>query len=313
MIDWLHLVHAPLSSSSSSASVPASPSRDGFYCPSPLGGGGRRRRRRPNKNLADMTSHPATYLLLLVNGVVYLYLNSWLLYILPPPVPSSSVTSSHETVMLSGSFYRIFTSSFSHVAFLHVFFNLSSLHNLRALEAGYGPLKFLDVVGALALGGGLAAPLVSRLQHKVTGGAGGAPFEGSVLSKQPSLGFSGVIFGLAAILTSKMDSFKPFPFFDTLTFRTYRLFGFGLNAGVLAMMAAVHIVVRNASFSGHLGGVIAGVVVGGLERYIVWDMRVLVAVVMAVRLWVKGDKGGGRGEAKETDEASRREMRVLLA
>ena len=110
-----------------------------------------------------------------------------------------------------------------------------------------------------------------------------------------------------------MDSFKPFPFFDTLTFRTYRLFGFGLNAGVLAMMAAVHIVVRNASFSGHLGGVIAGVVVGGLERYIVWDMRVLVAAVMAVRLWVKGDKGGGRGEAKETDEASRREMRVLLA
>ena len=165
MIDWLHLVHAPLSSSS--AFVPASSSRDGFYCPTPLGGGGRRRR-RPNKNLADMTSHPATYLLLLVNGVVYLYQNSWLLYILPPPVPSSSVTSSHETVMLSGSFYRIFTSSFSHVAFLHVFFNLSSLHNLRALEAGYGPLKFLDVVGALALGGGLAAPLVSRLQVRST-------------------------------------------------------------------------------------------------------------------------------------------------
>ena len=61
-----------------------------------------------------------------------------------------------------------FTSSFSHVAFLHVFFNLSSLHNLRALEAGYGPLKFLDVVGALALGGGLAAPLVSRLQVRST-------------------------------------------------------------------------------------------------------------------------------------------------
>ncbi|WP_245750395.1 rhomboid family intramembrane serine protease [Nocardioides terrae] len=127
-----------------------------------------------------------------------------------------------------GAVWQLLTSTFTHVAFLHLFFNCFSLYVLGPqLEHAFGRARFI----ALYLLSGLAG---SALVYWTSDGPG------------DTLGASGAIFGLmAAVLV--------------IVLRT-RMQAQGLLLWV-GLSFAYSFIVPNISWQGHLGGFIGGLLV----------------------------------------------------
>jgi membrane associated rhomboid family serine protease len=147
------------------------------------------------------------------------------------------------TGVADGAVWEVLTSMFTHIAFLHLFFNCLSLYVLGPqLEQVFGRARFL----ALYLLSGLAG---SALVYWTSNDAG------------DTLGASGAVFGLmAAVLV--------------IVLRT-RTAAQGLLLWV-GLSFVYSFVVPNISWQGHLGGFIGGLLVTSV---IVWAPRTRRALV----------------------------------
>ena len=125
-----------------------------------------------------------------------------------------------------GEWWRIFTSSFVHFGFLHLFFNMLLLWIIgQLLEPGAGPVRFSLLYVVSVAAGSAAALIVSPLAF--TGGA------------------SGGVFGLAAAATLVMYR-QGMRFWDT---------GFG---PLLIINLVFDYFTPGISIAAHIGGAIGG-------------------------------------------------------
>ena len=155
-----------------------------------------------------------------------------------------------------GEYYRLVTASFLHDGIFHVAFNMYILWILgQMVEAGFGKARFLSLYVVSMLGGSFGVLLVS-------------PYA-------PTVGASGAVFGLMGA-----------------TVLMQRAIGGSIWRSPLAPLLMINIVftllIPRVSIGGHLGGLVAGVIMGAAmlaferRKAPVWATLVLGGLLSAV-------------------------------
>jgi len=112
----------------------------------------------------------------------------------------------------NGEWWRIFTSSFVHYGFIHLFFNMLLLWIIgQILEPGAGPLRFTLLYVVSVAAGSAAALIVSPLA--LTGGASGGVFglaaAATLVMWRQGMRFWDTGFGPLIIINLVFDYFTP--------------------------------------------------------------------------------------------------------
>lgn len=130
----------------------------------------------------------------------------------------------------NGEWYRIFTSAFLHRGLIHIGFNMYLLWALgRQLEEGLGRARYLGLFVASLAGGALGALLDEPVGLTV--------------------GASGAVFGLMGAMVAAQRS------------HGVDVWRSGIG-GLILINVILSVSVRSISLGGHLGGLVAGFVVG---------------------------------------------------
>ena len=191
---------------------------------------------------------PVTLGFLAFNTAVYLRL-------VPLVRSAGAACASYYLVWKRGQWKRLLFSSFYHLDDMHLYFNMASfIWKGTSLERRYGKRKFFIIIAVFAL---LTQVTMLGLNRALSI----ALLDQSYL-RSCAAGFSAVIFGLKVITTRYMWE-------DSVS-----VVGFPVT--VPAQMACwvelilIQILVPNASFTGHLAGILVGLafVKGPLERII---------------------------------------------
>jgi len=137
-----------------------------------------------------------------------------------------------------GEWWRIFTSAFFHLNLIHIAFNMYVLFMYGAIvERMYGPIEYAVIYLLCAAGGSVLTILVDPFQF--------------------AAGASGAIFGLVGML------FVVSRRHHAVLGREARMVVAGIGS-YLVFLLVFTFVVPNISWTGHLGGLIVGAVLGFL-------------------------------------------------
>lgn len=185
-------------------------------------------------------------------------------YIQKKNIGYSQVGLSYETAV-EGHHWRIITSAFSHISVVHLVFNMSALWSLGAVEKlghiGLGVAYYLHYSLVLIVLSGL---LVLGSYHVLIN-----RFKIDYFRRVTAVGYSCVVFGWMTILAVKQPSSK------------LNLFGFlslPISFAPFESLIFTSIIVPQASFLGHLSGIIVGYSVAwglihGMNNY--WAVSML--------------------------------------
>lgn len=199
--------------------------------------------------LRDLATRPVNSFIMLLCGVLYVYIWSQRL-------GYPDVGMSYALVVLRKQYWRVVSASLAHVDFFHIAMNMASLYGLGELEQAIGSLRYLQLSVQLLFLSMLSALAISH------GAAvyGGRPRNVHTLA----VGYSCVLFGLMVVTAIKTDKYCAIPGVKALCFTTYRiplpdgLPALALNAAPFAMLLLVQLILRRASFIGHLSGTLMG-------------------------------------------------------
>ncbi|KAL0456259.1 UNVERIFIED_CONTAM: RHOMBOID-like protein 13 [Sesamum latifolium] len=190
-------------------------------------------------------------------------------YIQKHNIGYSHVGLSYETAV-EGHHWRIITSAFSHISILHLVFNMSALWSLGIIEQlrhiGLGVEYYLHYTILLVVLSGL---LVLGMYHLLI-----QKFKIDYFRRVTAVGYSCVVFGWMTILSTKQPSSK------------LELFGFlslPISFAPFESLIFTSIIVPQASFIGHLSGIIVGYaiawgVIHGMNNY--WAVSMLAWIVL---------------------------------
>ncbi len=158
-------------------------------------------------------------------------------------------------LVAEGDWYRIFTPVLVHANITHILFNMYALYQLGpAIEARVGIPSYLGLLLAAAGWGGAFA------YHL------GGP-------RDVLVGASGAIFGLFGLWLHSAFRLR-----DT-AFGRNMLSSLGIT---LALNLALPFLIPGISWQGHLGGLVAGVLIGEIWSRVKRPQRPLAALAMAV-------------------------------
>ena len=150
-------------------------------------------------------------------------------------------TISASTVVADGQLYRIVTSSFLHGGLLHLGMNVASTAAISgALERSAGTVRLLAITLWAVPLAGLVSCALSLLLTFVT--------RDESFARQHALGFSGVIFALAACEAARGGGRRSVFGVVEVPARLYPW----------ALLVAMQVIIPNVSFVGHLGGLVVG-------------------------------------------------------
>lgn len=165
-------------------------------------------------------------------------------YIQKKNIGYSHVGLSYETA-IEGHHWRIITSAFSHISVIHLVFNMSALWSLGVVEQlgqmGLGVAFYLQYTLVLVV---LSGILVLAAYHVLIN-----RFKIEYFRRVTAVGYSCVVFGWMTILSVKQPSSK------------LNLFGFlslPISFAPFESLVFTSIIVPQASFLGHLSGIIVG-------------------------------------------------------
>lgn len=135
-----------------------------------------------------------------------------------------------------GEWWRIFTSAFFHLGLIHLAFNMYVLYLYGAIaEAMYGPIEYAAIYLLCAAGGSVLTILVDPTQF--------------------AAGASGAIFGIIGLL------FVVSRRHHAVLGREARMIVGGIGS-YLVFLLIFTFVVPNISWTGHLGGLVVGAILG---------------------------------------------------
>ncbi|EFJ24101.1 hypothetical protein SELMODRAFT_101862 [Selaginella moellendorffii] len=215
----------------------------------------------------DIIDRPASSCLIALCSAVWLYIQH-------RSIGYAEVGMSYETVVLQGQYWRILTSSFSHISFLHLVFNMSALWSLGMVEGlkgiGLGVTFYVHYTLLLVL---LSAALVLGIYHLLI-----HRFNLELYKRVSAVGYSCVVFGWMTILASKQPSSK---------LELFGLLSLPINFAPFESLVFTSIIVPKASFLGHLAGIIVGYLIAwgsiqGMTNY--WFVSLLAWMVLLLGL-----------------------------
>ena len=203
------------------------------------------------RTAATLTSEPQlTYVLIAINVIAWLGM-------LASGAPISGVGGTvyqhgalYGPLVADGEWWRIITGGFLHAGILHIAFNMYFLYFLGTiLEPMIGRLRFALIYVIALVGGSFGALLLSP--------------------NTPTVGASGAVFGLmgAAIIAMRARGIDPWQSGLGVTLL--------LNLGITFLIPGIAI-------GGHIGGLIAGGIVGYLLFEVADRRRSSVTPVLAV-------------------------------
>jgi len=271
--------------------------------------GRRKKRPRFNKNIREIISRPVTSLILLLNTLVFLVVRRTSLsqFGFPSGVggrtPEYYVKTygyAYSDVVNKSERYRMVSSCFIHVSPFHLGFNMMTLWSVGGeLEELLGPGVLLETVFVLIFCTKSVEVSVGYLKRKffveTNNTNGGQPIR--------AIGFSGILFAIVVLQILTLPPEKPIcPLpsvlekfcFDTYTFPLLNL---RFNGSVVFQAVVIQVLVKNASFDGHLCGIIAGYGLGWVGYGGEWgDLGVVVIGILAVEMALRdfSDEEGGR-------------------
>ncbi|KAL8229492.1 hypothetical protein R6Q57_014392 [Mikania cordata] len=200
-------------------------------------------------------------------------------YIQKKNIGYSHVGLSYETA-IEGHHWRIITSAISHISVVHLVFNMSALWSLGAVEqlgdVGLGVAYYLHYSLVLIVLSGL---LVLGSYHVLI-----SRFKIEYFRRVTAVGYSCVVFGWMTILSVKQPSSK------------LNLFGFlslPISFAPFESLIFTSIIVPQASFLGHLSGIIVGYsiswgLIHGMNTYWAVSMLGWTALVFVISLKQSG-------------------------
>ena len=162
--------------------------------------------------------------------------------LIPVSWDAASVCLSAQSVLKWREYERLILSSFEHGDDLHLYYNmLSFMVKGRTLEQHFGSIYFAYLLSIFTLGTSCVYVGLEVLLSDV--------LEDRSYYKQCAIGFSGVIFALKVLTTHYWEQGHR------------RYFGVRVPAkhAVWAELVLIQLMVPNASFIGHLSGIIVGV------------------------------------------------------
>lgn len=199
--------------------------------------------------LRDLSTRPVNSFIMLLCGALYVYIWSQRL-------GYPDVGMSYALVVLRKQYWRVVSASLAHVDFFHIAMNMASLYGLGELEQAIGPLRYLQLSYQLLFLSMVAAILINHAAAVHLGRPGSV--------NTLAVGYSCVLFGLMVVTAIKTDQYCAIPGVKALCFSTYRiptpdgLPALALNAAPFAMLLIVQLILRRASFIGHLSGTLMG-------------------------------------------------------
>lgn len=185
----------------------------------------------------------------------------------------ADVGCSFDLVVRQLQLWRLLTAQLSHVSGLHLLFNCSALWNIGAVEsgqhaAGSGSLWYISttllflVLSALGVIGLYAVAILGlRRDH---------------LSSTTMVGYSCVVFAWMAYLAASAGASS-----------TYSIVGLTVPAHLMPFAALVltSAIVPQASFLGHLAGIIAGYLVAILPEISFFQSITIFALFLSAVVW----------------------------
>ncbi|KAL0918884.1 hypothetical protein M5K25_010931 [Dendrobium thyrsiflorum] len=181
----------------------------------------------------------------------------------------SQVGLSYETA-IEGQHWRIITSAFSHVSVLHLVFNMSALWSLGVVEQlghiGLGVEFYLQYTLVLLI---LSGILVLVVYHVLI-----QKLKLEYFRRVTAVGYSCVVFGWMTILAVKQPSTK---------LNLFGVLSLPISFAPFESLIFTSIIVPQASFIGHLSGIIVGYSIGwgliqGMDNY--WAVTMLGWIVL---------------------------------
>ncbi|KAF8393736.1 hypothetical protein HHK36_019934 [Tetracentron sinense] len=209
----------------------------------------------------EILQKPATSCIIGICSAIWFYIQK-------KNIGYAHVGLSYETA-IEGHHWRIITSAFSHISVIHLVFNMSALWSLGVVEQlghlGLGIEFYLHYTLVLVL---LSGVLVLGSYHVLI-----QKFKLEYFRRVTAVGYSCVVFGWMTILAVKQPSSK------------LDLFGFlslPISFAPFESLIFTSIIVPQASFLGHLSGIIVGYsiawgLIHGMNNY--WAVSMLGWVV----------------------------------
>lgn len=188
-------------------------------------------------------------------------------------VEFESVAMSYRKVVADGEIWRTLTCTWSHLDLMHVIMNVYGLWSCRDLEATMGSYFYLKTTLLLMV----VSPILSlACYHVLIKQLGMAHYEYVF-----SLGYSCVVFGMMTVVAQFQPQFGfPLPGGAVLP----------VNLAPFGSLFLTQLLIRRASFVGHLAGIVAGYMISfglfdGVTPYWLYSTLALlgVAIVCNVR------------------------------
>ena len=155
--------------------------------------------------------------------------------------PSTRRFTISASTVAEGQLYRIVTSSFLHGGLLHLGMNVASTAAISgALERSAGTVRLLAITLWAVPLAGLVSCALSLLLTFVT--------RDESFARQHALGFSGVIFALAACEAARGGGRRS----------VFGIVEVPARLSPWALLVAMQVIIPNVSFVGHLGGLVVG-------------------------------------------------------
>jgi len=217
----------------------------------------------------EIVEKPATSCIIGICSTIWFYIQK-------KNIGYSHVGLSYET-SIEGHYWRIITSAFSHISVLHLVFNMSALWSLGVVEQlglmGLGVEFYLHYSLVLVVLSGL---LVLGTYHVLV-----QKFKIEYFRRVTAVGYSCVVFGWMTILSVKQPSSK---------LNLFGLLSLPISFAPFESLIFTSIIVPQASFVGHLSGIIVGYAIGwglirGMNNY--WAVCMLGWIVLVLVLSLK--------------------------
>ncbi|CAL9203012.1 unnamed protein product [Musa hybrid cultivar] len=197
-------------------------------------------------------------------------------YIQKKNIGYSNVGLSYETA-IAGQYWRIITSAFSHISVVHLVFNMSALWSLGVVEQlghlGLGIEFYLQYTLVLVV---LSGVLVLLAYHILI-----QKFKLEYFRRVTAVGYSCVVFGWMTILAVKQPSSK---------LNLFGVLSLPISFAPFESLIFTSIIVPQASFIGHLSGIIVGYsiawgLIHGMSNY--WAISMLGWLILMFILSLK--------------------------
>ncbi|GAB2220057.1 hypothetical protein Droror1_Dr00007700 [Drosera rotundifolia] len=197
-------------------------------------------------------------------------------YIQKKSIGYSQVGLSYDTAV-DGHYWRIITSAFSHISVIHLVFNMTALWSLGIVEQlgdiGLGIKYYVHYTLVLVV---LSGVLVLVAYHVLI-----RRFKIEYFRRVTAVGYSCVVFGWMTVLSVKRPSMR---------MNVFGVLSLPISFAPFESLIFTSIIVPQASFVGHLAGILVGYAISwglvhGMNDY--WAVSLLWWVVLVFILSLK--------------------------